>query len=49
MDEPIYRIETDSQTWRANLWLPKAGGRGVEWTGSLGLVDETITFRMDKQ
>ena len=22
-DEPIYRIETVSQTWRADLWLPR--------------------------
>ena len=24
-------------------------GEGVGWTGSLGLVDVTIIFRMDKQ
>ena len=22
-DEPIYKIEIDSQTWKTNLWLPK--------------------------
>ena len=22
-DEPIYETETDSQTWRADLWLPR--------------------------
>ena len=27
-DEPIYRTETDSQTWRADLWLPR--GRGMD-------------------
>ena len=26
-----------------------AKGEGVGWTGSLGLVDETITFKMNKQ
>ena len=28
-DRPIYRTETDFQTWRADLWLPR--GRGREW------------------
>ena len=27
--EPIYRRETDSQTWRVDLWLPRRRGR--EW------------------
>ena len=31
---PIYKTETDSQTWRTDLWLPRAGG-----TGSVGVVD----------
>ena len=22
-DEPVYKIEIDSQTWKTNLWLPK--------------------------
>jgi len=26
-NDPICRIETDSQTWRADLWFPK----GVGW------------------
>ena len=35
-DEPIYRTQTDSPTWRADLWLP----RGREWDRlSLGLLD----------
>ena len=29
IDELIYKIETDSQTWRAGLWLP--GEIGKEW------------------
>ena len=32
-NEPIYRIETDPQTWRTDLWLPRGSGEGVEWTG----------------
>ena len=38
-DAPIYMTETDSQTWRTDLWLPRGWGEGVGWTGSLGLVD----------
>ena len=30
-NEPIYRKESDSQTWRADLWLPR--GREQEWDG----------------
>ena len=30
-DKPICRIETDSQTLKANLWLPK--GTGMWWGG----------------
>ena len=29
IDEPIYKTEIDSQTWRADLWLPS----GREWDG----------------
>ena len=32
-DEPIYRIETDLQTWKTELRLPRESGEGV------GLVD----------
>ena len=28
-NEPIYKTEPDSQTWRTDLWLP----RGREWNG----------------
>ena len=37
-DEHIYRTEIVSQTWIADLWLPRFRGRGTkkEWNG-LGL------------
>ena len=35
-NEPIYRTETDSETWSTDLWLPSVG-RG-EW--DVGLVNE---------
>ena len=38
-NEPIYKIETDSQTWRTELWLPRGSGEGVGWMGSLGAVN----------
>ena len=38
INEPTYKTETDSQTWRTDLWLPW-GGEGEGQTGSLGLVD----------
>ena len=38
-NEPIYKTETDSQTWRTDLWLPRERGLGEERTGSLGLAD----------
>ena len=39
-NEPIYRKETDSQTWRTALCLPRGSEEeGVGWTGNLGLVD----------
>ena len=41
--------QKDSQTERTDLWLPRGRGKGVAWTGSLGLVVQTITFRLDGQ
>ena len=34
--EPIYKAETDSQTLKTNLWLPKGTGCGG-WIGALEL------------
>ena len=29
--EPNYKIETDSRTWRTDLWLPRGSIRGAYW------------------
>ena len=41
-NKPIYETETDSQTQRRNLWLPKGKGLVEGWIGSLGLADGAI-------
>ena len=48
-NELIYKTETDSQTYRTDLWLPR--GRGREWDvlGVWRWQMQTITLRMDKQ
>ena len=28
---------------RTDLWLPREGGEGMEWTGSLGLADTKLS------
>ena len=38
-NELIYKTETDSQTQRTDLWLPRGRGVGEGWIGSLGLAD----------
>ena len=35
-DEPIYTRETDSQTWRTELWLPRRRGREWDCLGDWG-------------
>ena len=34
ISEPIYRTETDLQTWKTDLWLPRGRGGGEEMIGS---------------
>ena len=29
-NELVYKTETDSQTWRTDLWLPRCGGEGMD-------------------
>ena len=38
-NEPIYKREIDSQTYRTDLWLPSRRGAREGGTGSMGLVD----------
>ena len=37
--ELSYKTETDSQTQRPDLWLPRGRGLREGWIGSLGLAD----------
>ena len=43
-NEPIYRTEIDSHTWKRDLWLPGGRREGAGWMGSLGLVDENCNI-----
>ena len=38
-NEPVYKTETDSQTWRTDVGFPRGRGEGGGWTGRLGFVD----------
>ena len=40
-DELFYQTETDSQTWRTDLWLPSGRGLGREGLGDLKLKSES--------
>ena len=46
-NELIYKTETDSQTQRTDLWLPRERER--DGLGVWGQQMQTITFRIDKQ
>ena len=48
-NEPIYKIETDSQTEASDLRLPREswGGRGMDWEFGVGRC-KLLPFRMDK-
>ena len=45
----LFTEQKQTQVMDGRLVVAKREGEGGEWTGSLGLVDVTITFRMDKQ
>ena len=48
-NEAIYKTETDSQTQRTDLWLPKrVTWEGMDWEFG-GQQMQTIIYRMDKQ
>ena len=36
-NEPIYKIETDSQTYRTDVWLPRGKVEGSGMDGELGV------------
>ena len=38
-DTSEFIYETESQTWRTDLWLPEGIGVGEGWIGSLGFKD----------
>ena len=48
-NEHIYETETDSQTQRTDLWLPRGREGGEGWMGGWDQQMQTIMYRMDKQ
>ena len=38
-NEHIYKAETDPQTWRTDMWLPRGREEGVGCTESMELTD----------
>ena len=47
--ELIYKIETESQTRRMNLWLQGRKGWGERESGSLGSHVHSVMFRVNNQ
>ena len=43
-NELIYKIETDSQTQRTDLWLLRVRGIGEGWIGNLGSADANYSI-----
>ena len=48
-NEPIYKIETDSQAQRTDSWLPRGWWRREGWAAAGGEQMPTATFKMEKQ
>ena len=48
-NELIYKAETDSQTQKSNLWLPKGMGVGRDKLGVWDQQIQTTTYKLDKQ
>ena len=46
-NELIYETETDSQTQRTYLWLPRGREWGRDGVGVWGEQMQTITYRME--
>ena len=45
-NELIYKIETDSQTQRTDLWLLRGKWVGVGWIENLGFSDANCYIRL---
>ena len=48
-NEPIYKIEMDSQTWRTDLWVPKGRMLGERWSGRWKFADVSYYTWRGKQ
>ena len=50
-NELIYETETNSQTQRTDLWLPKGrdGGRGKDWESGIRRCKPLYLYRMYEQ
>ena len=49
INELIYKTETDSQTQKANLWLPKGKGMGRDKLEVQDQQIQTTIYEIDKQ
>ena len=47
-NELVYETETDSETQKTDLWLPRGKRRGRDGLGAWDQQMQTITYRMDK-
>ena len=49
-DEPVYKTETDSQTWRKICDCQGGeGGSGMDWEFEVSQQIQPFTFRIDKR
>ena len=48
-NKPIYKTETDSQTLKTNLWLPKGKGWGRDKLRVCDLHIHTTIYKIGKQ
>ena len=48
-NELTYETDTDSQTQRTDMWLPRGRAVGEGWIGRLGLADVNYYVQEDKQ
>ena len=48
-NELIYKIETDLQTWKTNLWLAKGKHGGRDKSGAWNEHIHTTIYKIDNQ